>query len=76
LGDENTKFFHANATIKHNKNSIMVLKNRDGQEKASHEDKVAILWKAFKDKLGTKEFTHMHFDLNGLIEATPDLEEL
>jgi hypothetical protein len=26
LGDENTKFFYANATIRHNKNSIMSLK--------------------------------------------------
>jgi hypothetical protein len=30
LGDENTKFFHANGTIKHSKNSIMTLENRDG----------------------------------------------
>jgi hypothetical protein len=28
--DENTKFFHANGTIKHSKNSIMTLENRDG----------------------------------------------
>jgi hypothetical protein len=30
LGDENTKFFHANATIKHNKNAIRALKNASG----------------------------------------------
>jgi hypothetical protein len=32
LGDENTKFFHVNATIKHNKNFIMTLENREGCE--------------------------------------------
>jgi hypothetical protein len=30
LGDENTIFFHAHATIKHKKSSIMVLKNANG----------------------------------------------
>jgi hypothetical protein len=32
LGDENTKYFHVNATIKHNKNFIMTLENREGCE--------------------------------------------
>jgi hypothetical protein len=48
LGDENTKFFHANSTVWHNKNTIMVLKNSEGQEKCTHEDKAAILWEAYK----------------------------
>jgi hypothetical protein len=30
LRDENTKFFHANASIRHNKNTIMSLKNSNG----------------------------------------------
>jgi hypothetical protein len=30
LGEENTKFFHATATIRHNKNSILVLKTKRG----------------------------------------------
>jgi hypothetical protein len=30
LGDENTNFFHANATIKHNRNSIMTLEDGNG----------------------------------------------
>jgi hypothetical protein len=30
LGEEDTKFFHANATIRHNKNSVMPLKDKDG----------------------------------------------
>jgi hypothetical protein len=32
LGEENTRFFHATATIRHNKNSIMVLKDKEGVE--------------------------------------------
>jgi hypothetical protein len=43
FGDENTRFFHAHATIKHNKNSIMILKNDLGEEKSKHEDEAAIL---------------------------------
>jgi hypothetical protein len=30
LGDENTNFFHANATIKHKKNSVMTLEDGNG----------------------------------------------
>jgi hypothetical protein len=37
LGDENTKFFNANATIRHNKNSTMMFKDKDGVEKYNHE---------------------------------------
>jgi hypothetical protein len=67
LRDENMKFFHANATVRHNKNSIMVLKNSEGQERCSHEDKTAILWEAYKERLGPSEFTQIYFDLNELL---------
>jgi hypothetical protein len=50
LGGENTKFFHANATIKHNKNAIRALKNTSGQEVFSHEVKASLLWEAYKDR--------------------------
>jgi hypothetical protein len=43
LGDESTKFFHANATVKHNKNVIKSLKNEEGVELLQHEDKAALL---------------------------------
>jgi hypothetical protein len=67
LGDENTKFFHANATIRHNKNSIMALKDSNGHDKSKHEDKASIFWDSYKERLGTKEFTQMHFDLRTLV---------
>jgi hypothetical protein len=49
LGDDNTKFVHDNATIKHNNNLIMVLKNANGEEKTKHEDNDNILYEAFKE---------------------------
>jgi hypothetical protein len=67
-GDENTKFFHSTASIRHNKNSIMMLKDRDGLEKYNHEDKAEIIWEAFKDRTGNSEVTEMHFDLRDLIQ--------
>jgi hypothetical protein len=76
FGDQNTKFFHTNATVRHNENSIMSLKGADGLEKFSHEDKANILWDAYKDKLGTKKFTHMYFGLNSLLNRVDNLDDL
>jgi hypothetical protein len=67
LGDENTNFFHANATIKHNRNSIMVLEDSSDQLISRHEEKEKILWEAYKERLGTSEFTHMYFNLSELL---------
>jgi hypothetical protein len=76
LGDENMIFFHATATMKHNKNAIMMLRNGSGEEKFSHEDNAHILWEAYKDRLGTSEFSHIYFDLSQLLSIVPDLEQL
>jgi hypothetical protein len=76
LGDENTKIFHSTASIRHNKNSIMMLKDRDGLEKYNHEDKAEIIWEAFKNRMGNSEFTEMHFELRDLIQPSDDLEGL
>jgi hypothetical protein len=73
LGGENTKKIHAPTTIKHNKNAIMMLRNGSGEEKYSHEDKAHILWEAYKDRLGTSEFSHIYFDLSQLLSVVPDL---
>jgi hypothetical protein len=67
LIDEITKWFRA---------TIQVLKNREGLEKTSHEYKTGILWEAFKDRLGTNEFSEMHFDHNGLIQVEAGLDGL
>jgi hypothetical protein len=43
IGDDNTKFFHANATVKHNKSTIRSLKGNNGVELFKHEEKVATI---------------------------------
>lgn len=63
-------FFHAIATIRHNKNSIMMLKDSDGQEHFAHDEKAIIIWEAFKDRMGTSEFTQMHFNLSDFIQPS------
>jgi hypothetical protein len=76
LGDENTRIFHSTATIRHNKNSIMVLKDVNGVAMSKHEDKANILWEAFKERLGKSEFSHIYFDLDSLISGEPGLDDL
>jgi hypothetical protein len=76
LGDENTKFFHINTTIRHNKNSIMVLKDRSGIEKNNHDDEARLLWEGYKERLGTSKFTQKHFDLNTLLSPSVGLQDL
>ena len=55
-GDAGTKFFHANATIKHRRNMISCLLDQDGNPHTAHPEKADILWEAFKDRLGQSEF--------------------
>lgn len=54
----------------------MVLKNSEGQERCSHEDKTAILWEAYKERLGPSEFTQIYFDLNELLQADDNFEDI
>jgi hypothetical protein len=67
---------HANATIRHNKNSIRMLRDSEGVEKFGHEEKAEIIWEAFKNRMGTSEFSKMHFDLEDLIQHVMSLENL
>jgi hypothetical protein len=41
----------------------MSLKDSDGIMKTKHEDKAEILWQTFRERLGTSEFSQMHFNL-------------
>jgi hypothetical protein len=72
LGEENTRFFHATATIRHNKNSIMVLKDKEGVEEILSWRK----WEDFQERMGTSEFSEMHFNLNDLLQPIDDLDNL
>jgi hypothetical protein len=70
------QFFYSTTIIRNNKNTILVLKDNNGQEKFNHEDKASLLRDAFKERLVTFKFTHMHFDLNHFIHPIADLEDL
>jgi hypothetical protein len=47
-GDARTKFFHANATIRHRQNTISSLQADDGEMITCHEDKARLLWESYK----------------------------
>ena len=70
FGDEGTKFFHANATLRSRRNLITTLHDNAGIPKSSHSEKANILWEAFKDRLSTTEFQGMHLNLDDLLTAS------
>lgn len=66
LGDENTSFFQAMASISHRRTSIASISLPDGTIVTSHEQKAGILWEAFKNRLGVSEFSGVAYDLASL----------
>jgi hypothetical protein len=76
FGDEGTKFFHANATIRHRRNLITSLKDSTGSHHSDHQSKASILWEAFKDRLGSTDSPEMMFDLEQLLNRAEDLDWL
>lgn len=76
FGDGNTKFFHANATIKFRKNSITFLQDQYGEQVFEHNGKTALLWEAFKQRLGISEFSFISYDLANLLHLSHDLDFL
>jgi hypothetical protein len=60
----------------HNKNSIMSLVDQNGEVKFKHDEKAAIIWESFKDRLGSSEFSHMYFNLVELIQEEGNLSDL
>ena len=76
LADEDSKFFHANATIRSRKNLITTLQDNDGNPTSLHSDKAAILWEAFKDRLSTSEIQGMHLNLQELLISSNQLDFL
>ena len=49
FGDERSKFFQENASIKFRNYYIYVLQDQDGLEHSKHQYKAFKLWNAFKD---------------------------
>lgn len=76
FGDECTEFFQSFATIKYIRSVITSITNADGNIAYDHEKKAELLWNAYKDRLGTSEFTRMHFDLASLPHHAPNLDWL
>jgi hypothetical protein len=48
LGDQNTSFFQAMASISHRRNSIASLTAPDGTIITNHDQKAGVLWEAYK----------------------------
>jgi hypothetical protein len=76
LGDENSKFFHAIATIKHRRNLITSLSGPSGGPVFNHNAKAELIWSDFKERLGSSNFQCMHFDFESLFGQSPDLSYL
>lgn len=64
------------ATISYRKNSIAQLQNEAGQMITDHEGKAALLWSAYKQRMGVSNNPQMLFDLSSLIRLNVDLSEL
>jgi hypothetical protein len=76
LGDENSKFFHAVATVKHRRNLITSLSGPSGDPVFDHNAKANLIWSDFKERLGSLNFQCMHFDLESLFGQPPNLSSL
>jgi hypothetical protein len=73
-GDTCTKFFHSNAIIRHRINLIAIVKDEEGNELHEHEDKERFLWKSYKQRLGTSDFSNMYYDLQNLLTSADNLD--
>jgi hypothetical protein len=76
LGEDNTKFFHAKATERFRRNCIYVLKDEDGRETSDHTDMAGMIWKCYRDRMGSSESVHMQFDLGRILHRVEGLEVL
>jgi hypothetical protein len=76
FGDENTRLFPTMATYSMRRNFITSLTLEDGSEVFEHEQKVGVLWSAYRDRLGVSEFFGILFELSELIPLAdlPDLD--
>jgi hypothetical protein len=75
-GDAGTRFFHAHATIRHRQNTISSLQDSNGSIQQTLEEKAALLWNSFKERLGISEISQMLFNLRDLLLPVDGLESL
>jgi hypothetical protein len=74
FGDECTKFFHANASIRHSRNSIAILRDDTGREIKDYEEKAELIWNSFKERLAISEYNGMQIDLSAIINPVQNLD--
>ena len=67
LGDENSSFFQAMANQNNCKKFIGSLTIDEDILVTNHEQNDAILWNAFKDRMGRSDFHSIHYDLTSLL---------
>jgi hypothetical protein len=72
-GDENTKFFHARATLRFRRNNIRVLLV-DGAEVVDHHGKAEALRAFYTELLGRARPTAWAFDLDSLYDGAPRVD--
>ena len=48
----------------------------DGSEVTEHEEKAAVLWSAFRNRLGASEQTELSAETLNLVKRTPNLDRL
>jgi hypothetical protein len=75
-GDICSRFFHAHATVKHQRNSIVLLSDDNGSLFSDHDGKAGLLWNVFKCRLGSSDSSDNVFDLSSLISLQEDLHWL
>lgn len=76
LGDAGTRFFHANATLRHRGKLINELTSREEVIVSDHKSKEDLLWAEFKDRMGSSSFTGFTIELGALIQADNNLQHL
>ena len=64
------------AIVSHRKNSISSLKDDNGNFINDHEGKAALLYTAFKGRMGVTNRPQMQFDLSTMININVDLRSL
>jgi len=76
FGDEDPKFLKALASERYRRNAITSLRLDNGTTVEDHAGKEALIYHAYKDRLGTSGNYQMKFDLPNIIKRREDLDQL
>ena len=76
VGEENSKFFHAMATERFQRNTISSIKSVKGEVVSDHEQLAGMFWSDFNQRMGQAKGIQLGFDLETLITRIDGLEEL